>query len=63
VAKVFVKEQASYSLRLWLSKKEAIWLKGIVQNPLEEDESSEGNEVRKAIFEGLTKAGIKRLRY
>lgn len=60
MAKVFVKEQASYSLRIQLTKKEAIWLKGLVQNPLEENEPSEGDTVRKAIFEGLTKAGIRR---
>jgi len=43
---------------LILSETEAKWLKGILQNPLDEDESQGDSDMRREIFSSLDSEGI-----
>jgi hypothetical protein len=47
---------------LVLTMEEALWLKSLVQNPMEpsqKEEDDENRDMRQAFWEGLTVAGIK----
>lgn len=41
---------------LYLSEKEAEWIKAYVQNPMTDNEREEDSEMRKEIFETISKA-------